>query len=286
MDKRTTGANDLQLEKIALGEASPAGPLSPADEARLQALRDDNAQILARYPAGPQAEQIAARVAAAKRSEAPRRAPRWVLLPGLAGAATLVAVLWLARPPSVVPSDPDTAGGPDVITTKGGAPSGAAQVLLYRKRDGRAEPLSDRAEASPGDLLQLAYVPGRARYGVLLSVDGRGGVTVHYPTDNRETPSLFPGPVMPPKTSAAVLVTREIRLPQAFRLDDAPGFERFFLITAEEAQADSLKLSEIVAAARRLAADPARAEHEPGLPGLPTQLGQRSLTLSKPRGSR
>jgi hypothetical protein len=264
MDKPATNATDLQLEKIALGEATPEGPLSKEDEARLAALRQDNAQILARYPAGPQAQQIAARVAAAQKLTQKRAQSRWLLAPRVLGAA-----------------GPEGPEGPDVILTKGGAPRGAAKLLLYRSRDGHTEPLSDGAAASPGDLLQLALVPGKARYGVLVSIDGRGGVTVHHPTAPAESPSLFSGSAAPPPSEAGKIVTGEIRLPQAFRLDDAPGFERFFLITAEGAGREALSIDQVVAQARSLAADRARAEREP-IPGLPSGLTQTSLILRKP----
>lgn len=282
MDKPATNATDLQLEKIALGEAKPEGPLSKEDEARLAALRQDNAQILARYPAGPQAQQIAARVAAAQKLTQKRAQSRWLLAPGVLGAAaTLVAVLWFTRSPHVGPDGPEGPEGPDVILTKGGAPRGAAKLLLYRSRDGHTEPLSDGAAASPGDLLQLALVPGKARFGVLVSIDGRGGVTLHHPSAPAESPSLFAGSAAPSPGEAGKIVTGEIRLPQAFRLDDAPGFERFFLITAEGAGREALSIDQVVAQARSLAADRARAEREP-IPGLPSGLAQTSLILRKP----
>lgn len=282
MDKRSPHANDLQLEKIALGEAQPDSPLSPEDEARLAALRQDNAAILARYPAGPQAEQIAARLARlqAQPTKQPAR-PRWVWLPGLLGAATTLAiVVWFARPPQVAPEGPEGPEGPDVILSKGGAASGSAKLLLYRQRDGRTEPLSDGEQASPGDLVQLALVPGRARYGVLLSIDGRGGVTLHHPRVATDNPTLFTGPIAPPRSAGSALVHSEIRLAQAFRLDAAPDFERFVLVTADEAHREALNVEAVLAAARRLAAEAGRAAHEP-IAGLPSGLSQTSLRIDK-----
>lgn len=281
MDKRSPHANDLHLEKIALGEATPQTPLSQEDEARLAALRADNAAILARYPAGPQAEQIAARVAQAQRQQKQAARGRLVLVPSLLGAAaTLVGVLWFARSPHIPPDGPEGPGGPDVIVAKGGVPSGTAKLLLYRQREGRTEPLSDGAASRPGDLLQLSLVPGRARYGVLLSIDGKGGVTLHHPSTPTGNPTLLSGAQAPAQGPVDALVTSEVRLPQAFRLDDAPDFERFFLITADEAHREALRVDQVLAKAKTLAADRGRAEHEP-IPGLPGGLWQTSLQVNK-----
>ena len=275
--------SDLQLEKIALGEASPAQPLDEAGQARLQALRDSDAQILARYPAAQQAEQIAARVAKADAAQAghrTRRQPR-LWLPVLASAASvLVVVVWTSRPRVNPGGGIGSLGGPDVdvITAKGGpvAPS----LRLYRQGAGQAEPLSDGALAQRGDLVQLAFVAGSARYGVLLSIDGRAGVTVHFPmgTDAGTAPSTALGNPHSPLSPAGERT--EVRLPQAFRLDDAPRFERFFFVTADEAHRDALRLADIVERARRLAGDPAQAEHAE-LPELPAGLQQQSLRVRK-----
>ena len=72
----------------------------------------------------------------------------------------------------------------------------------------------------------------------------------------------------------------EVRLPQAFRLDDAPRFERFFLVTADEAHRDALRLADVVERARRLARDPSQAERAE-LPDLPMGLQQQSLRVRK-----
>jgi hypothetical protein len=91
-------------------------------------------------------------------------------------------------------------------------------------------------------------------------VDGRGTVTLHAPESG--TGSV---PLAPAGTHA---------LPGAYALDDAPGFERFFLVTAEAPFA----LEEVLAAARSLAGH-AEARTSP-LP-LPSRYMQASFTLEK-----
>jgi hypothetical protein len=64
-------------------------------------------------------------------------------------------------------------------------------------------------------------------------------------------------------------------LDYAYQLDDAPGFERFFLVTADRAPA----VDEVLAAGRRLASDPRQAR-QANL-ALPAGLEQWSVLLAK-----
>ena len=268
MDKRP--ANDLLLEKIALGEAPEAAPLSAADEARLQALRDDSAQILSRYPAAQQAAEISR---LAERARARRRVAYrpLVWLPTLATAMSLIVWLAWPRSPGLPTRDDSTTG--DDVRVKGGGNATQPRLVVYRQAATGAEPLSDGSAAQVGDLIQLAYVPGSARYGVLLSIDGRGGVTMHFPDGPQGSTQL-------PAASGSAARTTEMRLPHAFRLDDAPAFERFFFVAAEEPNRDRLNPSAVLDAARRLAADRTKVE-KAALPDLPPGLFSTSLLVRK-----
>jgi hypothetical protein len=64
-------------------------------------------------------------------------------------------------------------------------------------------------------------------------------------------------------------------LDYAYQLDDAPGFERFFLVTSNR----SLSVAEVLAAARRLASDPRQARQ--GSLELRAGLEQWSVLLDK-----
>jgi hypothetical protein len=85
------------------------------------------------------------------------------------------------------------------------------------------------------EVVQVAYQVARPGYGVILSVDGRGVVTVHHPEGGTEAAPLTPG--------------RQVPLPHAYRLDDAPAFERFHLVVAGE----PFPVDTAVTAARRTA---------------------------------
>ncbi|MFP2913278.1 ActD protein, partial [Pyxidicoccus sp. 3LFB2] len=126
---------------------------------------------------------------------------------------------------------------------------------------GEPEQLEDRARARRGDVLQVSYVSGGRAHGVLVSVDGRGAVTLHHPATLSGSTALTPG-----ETAA---------LGHAYELDDAPEFERFLFVTAEE----PLDVASVLEAARTLASQPSEARTLP-LP-LPGTLVQTSFTLEK-----
>lgn len=274
---RSNRLSDLQLEKIALGEAAPPQPLSSEQAAQLEALRESNAQIVARYPAAPQAEQIAARLRDAEHARAQHgardRAPIRMWLPVFASAAAVLSlIVWTTRDASQHGTDPTQGSGPsDTIVAKGTAPT--SSVRAYRQGATQIEPLQSGATVRSGDLLQLALVPGKARHGVLFSIDGRGGVTLHFPAREGDSTQLT-------QASSPQSEHSEVRLPQAFRLDDAPGFERFFLLLVDEAHRDSLRVTEVLDKARRLAADPSRAQTG-SVPDLPPFVEQTSLIVRK-----
>jgi hypothetical protein len=87
-------------------------------------------------------------------------------------------------------------------------PAGALEV--WRQTAGSPERLADGDGAAEGDVVQLVYRLQGHGEGAILSVDGRGVVTEH----------LAPGPLSPGR----------VALDHAFELDDAPGFERFYLV--------------------------------------------------------
>jgi hypothetical protein len=98
---------------------------------------------------------------------------------------------------------------------------------------------------------------------VIASVDGAGVVTLHHPVSEAAPPE------------ATALAARPTALPHAYALDDAPRFERFFFITADQ----PIDLQQSLGALRSLAhrADGATASLE-----LPAGLHQWSLRLRKP----
>lgn len=232
--------SDWMLERYLAGELPPAEARriderlqqDPALAARLQALKDSNAAILSQYPAPETSGEILRRahrqtVADNVNRKGGRDSRIWMLAPSLAALALTVLVFLPSR----------QAIDPDGTREKGLK----AHVLIYRQNGAGAEPLANNALAGKGDLLQVSYVAAGRSYGVIVSIDGRGSVTLHTPPEEGPAAKLEP--------------RGEVLLPRAYELDDAPAFERFFFVSS--AKPFSAKL--VTEAARRLAADPASA---------------------------
>jgi len=133
-------------------------------------------------------------------------------------------------------------------------------LLVFRKRESRLERLSQGAHAAQGDQLQLDYVHS-AGYGVVLSLDGAGRITLHLPQAG---------------TDAAVRLTNgQVRLPSSYELDDAPRFERFFIVTADA----PFSAATVVDAARSLSHSSAAATGKLPLP--PETFRQASIRIAK-----
>ncbi len=241
------------LELAAAGELDPEARRAVLERAAraqggadpLAALARDDAATLARLSP----PQVAAEVS---RRAAFRRRSRWLFLPilGLAGAAASLVIVPLTRDPGPAVS------GDDGVRVKGRASPG---LMVHRRTRSGAEMVAPGAPARPGDLLQLGYVADR-RFGVIVSIDGRGRVTRHLPVDGAESAVLTPG--------------REVLLPESFRLDDAPAFERFILVTAER----PFDVAHVIDAARAVAARPDARDAPLPLPG---GLGEASVVVSK-----
>ena len=252
--------NILSLEKYLLGELSEEkakhlGALldrEPAWKTTLEEMENSNRDFLSRHPAEhivPLILDRYAREISGRRPEPPpERSRPWkrILLLCPAAAAALVLLLIFRpwdRKGAVLPfldTFPDTTiikGLPAVDLAK-------TQLLLFRRRGEQAELVENGHWAQEGDLLQLAYVSAEEPYGLILSLDGRGRVTRHFP--------MALGKPSPLKLKAKVI------LPVAIELDDAPNFERFFFITSRE----PIDEDDVLRRAAALAANPERAARE------------------------
>jgi len=111
-----------------------------------------------------------------------------------------------------------------------------SKLLLYRMKGKDVEELKNLDTAHAGDIIQVGYIAaGNYRYGVILSIDGRGAVTLHLPV------STLP---------ALELVTnKRILLDKSYELDDSPSFERFIMILSSS----PLNAAELMEKAKKLA---------------------------------
>lgn len=248
---------DWLLERYRLGEL-PAAEQRQVEDAlagpelavRLAALDRSSESILREHPAAAMAEAV--RRAAAKEPSRGRRARVLVPLAAVALAAAAAAGLVIGRTPA--PGGPE----PDVTRVKGITP----YLLLYRKALPEAERLAPAALVRQHDVVQVAYQAGTRRYGVIVSVDGRGVVTRHLPANGGEAVPLTAGTAVP--------------LPQSYELDDAPGFERFVLVAADQ----PFPVETVEGALRRQHGTWGAGANERRL-DLPESMDQFSLVLRK-----
>ncbi len=263
-EEATLRVPDLVLERYRLGELPRADVealelrlrVDAEQRARLEALESSDAEIRRRYPPEWLAERIHRRLRSAARDarkERPARAMHWPVPVALAAAATVLLVLAprLVSPPQVEPgARPPVGESGDRI--KGLAPS----LQLVRKTPDGSEPLAHGAVARAGDVIRVGYRAAGRGFGVILSVDGRGTVTLHLPLrGDRAAPLDSGGTVL---------------LDHAYELDDAPRFERFYFVTA----ATPFPVATVVGAARRAGVEASE------LP-LPKSLEQSTFLIQK-----
>jgi hypothetical protein len=264
---------DLKVEQLALGELSAQEAATvrarleaePGGLQRLSALVADNAATLARHPAPAVAAEVRRRMRreadslahALRPARSDARAPRWWLAGLLPAVAAATAVL-LVSPGR--PIDPGAFEAFELERAKGPLLPGLA---IHRQVAEAAELLGAGAPAKAGDVLQLTATPRGAGHGVILSVDGRGAVTLHYPD-------------APGSSTALPAGLPSVPLPHAYELDDAPAFERFFLVTAHR----PIDVGAVVRAAEALAAGTAP---EQAALALPADHAQVDFLLRKPQ---
>lgn len=94
-----------------------------------------------------------------------------------------------------------------------------ARMEVWKKSESGIVQLEDMSTAKEGDEIQLRYSVPEKCFGMIFSMDGNGALTVHMGNDNKSV-ALEPG--------------KMVSLPYAYKLDDAPHFEKFFLLTSEK----------------------------------------------------
>lgn len=109
-----------------------------------------------------------------------------------------------------------------------------SRLYIYRQDGLEAVKLDSNAKVSEGDTLQISYIAAGAKYGAIISIDGNGTITQHFPYDNNQCEEL--------ETSG------EIALNYSYQLDDAPSFERFMLITSSQPFSTTSLITKLVTA--------------------------------------
>lgn len=216
MNERIT---DFEVEQLLLGELPEhraqgvRAQLEADEDPRLSELPRSNAAVLRDYPAETVARRIQARIDALEPEPARGiRWPLWGTATALAVAAAAVLVWGLRQDGTSAPaSETRIAQAPDRGTER---IKGDAAIVLQRQQGTRAENLLAGATVSEGDTIQVSYRSGGWTHGVLVSLDGAGEVTLHFP-----------------ETQGASTELRAQATLHAFELDDAPDYEHFYFFT-------------------------------------------------------
>jgi hypothetical protein len=244
---------DIVLERYRLRELPPDEAARLADRIRGDDVLRRRLAALDRSDDEIRRSGVLDRVAA--RMPRAHPAPRRHLVAYIAVPAAVVAAAWAAF--IIVPRTETgvAPGGEQGDRIKGLTPA----LAVYRRTPQGSETLADGAVAHAGDLLRVGYRAAGKPYGVILSIDGRGSVTVH----------------LPPNADRAAALKRDstVLLDQSYELDDAPQWERFYFVTGDTPFA----VAPIVEAARTAAAH----HTPPATLALPRGLEQSTFSVQK-----
>jgi len=268
MRENINNISEIILERYVLGELpeSRMSELSdlissnPDLKQKIDNIKKSNEEILKKYPFEMVSPGIKNRVITEKKQDKSKSKNKYFLIPAF--AAVTAAVLFFILP--LLNNSTNNDISTDATRIKGVE----ANIFIYRKTDSNVELLGDGSTAKKNDLLQIAYsVSGKELYGAIISVDGRGTVTLHYPANG---------------SSSKIKTGSKVILQNSYELDDAPSFEKFFFfISGSEIETDK-----IIAGAKILASDPKRILDkkivETGNPDIqPDKFKETSLTIFK-----
>lgn len=258
--------SDLKLEELALGTLAKSETkalleaLEHDQEAkgRLEAIEQSNEDLLRELSPDEVDAEVARRIAVLEsktNKPHPEIKKRHVIGPRLAWSALAVSICTAALLVVFLPREENTPG----YRTKG-----EPRLLVHRVVKDGIEQLAEGASVCEGDRIQLSVVPAGRKYFTVFSVDGRGHLTLHFPQEGEdgkieESDTPFP-------------------LPRSYELDDAPAFERFFLIASQT----PLEMATIMKIVRKQLKN---IEHAV-LDDLPVDTTQSSFLLEKARQER
>jgi len=261
---------DLYLERYLLDEL----PLDKKDEVeqalaidselqhRLNELKKSNITILEAHPAEQVVNEIERRTCLynKKNTKSFYSSPSFRL--GLVSTFSIFFVVALLQvfPLNIMHDSRNMITEEPGIRLKGLAP----KILLYRKGVINLEQVANGSIVDKNELLQVAYVPAGYQYGVIFSVDGRGIVTTHF---SGSPPHAALSPKLENKG--------ENFLNYSYELDDAPKFERFFLVVSDQ----DFKVSLVISKAEELAENLDKAMTEKL--SLPARFIQSSVIVFK-----
>jgi len=228
--------SDFKLEKYLAGilsqeEMQELRSREETDDifrARVKMMREENEKILEDHPF----EALSAKMAEldANRGSDKANFGGAKLMPALVLRVAAVMVIALGifcavfvmNGESVVNGSARDSAGQDVAMVSvddGTRIKGlSARMEIWKKSGETAVQMENLGSAQEGDELQLRYSVPEKCYGLLFSMDGNGVLTIHLGNGSGSI-ALEPG--------------KMVTLPFAYKLDNAPRFEKFFLMTSK-----------------------------------------------------
>ena len=204
---------------------------------RVKMLREDNAAILKRLPFEKLSEKIATMPGRSNAGAGNTVRVNFKLVKIAAAAALVLAVMTVAvfsqrsisqENGTVLANNANGAENAQVMEVAMADVSGddglrikglSARMEVWKKTGDSAVQMENLGEAREGDEIQLRYAVAEKCYGLLFSMDGNGTITMHMGHENRAV-ELEPG--------------KMTTLPFAYKLDNAPKFEKFFFLTSKD----------------------------------------------------
>ena len=211
---------------------------------RVKMLREDNKAILSKLPFETLAANLGTDAAEEGRANlgtgaagtaaknVAKNAPRFTLVKFAAAAMFVFAVALVAFFAQSETSVMNERVGSDVASVNGSQNTQVAlaeiqsdtrikgldaRMEVWKKTSAGIVQLNDLDSVGEGDEIQLRYAVPEKCFGLLFSMDGNGALTLHMGNGVKAI-ELAPGKMN--------------SLPFAYKLDDAPYFEKFFFVTS------------------------------------------------------
>jgi|GEM_PF-2091225 len=219
--------SDLKLEQWLLGELSAEDSAqltseienNPELRSRIDAMKQQSQELFQKHPPERFHTEVEQKIqlleAQQEYAQSQRFSPvHWRMLAGvLALGLALVVIV-----PPLGTQDPDV-GTDNTEQGSGYRTKGETiHLMAHRVDDSGQTSLADGVRVQAGDRIQLSIDKATGRSFVVFSIDGRGVLSEHYPRESKpkiETEAFF-------------------SLPTSYRLDDAPDFEDFYLVSSAQ----------------------------------------------------
>lgn len=200
---------NLKLEKYLLNELSPEEmdkiENNPVENEYIDYLKKDNEDFFNKFDIKKLAKDAESK--ASEKSNIIKFPVKTITTIAAAAACFILTI-------NILPNLGQNSVEEEVIFLKG------AQTLnIYLKTDDDIKKLDNLNKVKERDQLQITY-NSKDKYGIIFSVDGLNNITYHYPEYFNNSTSMDIG--------------KEISLPTSYILDNAPYFEKFYMVTSKD----------------------------------------------------